>query len=195
MKKIVFATNNANKLDEIRQILANKYKVLGLSDIGFNEEIPETGNTLKENASIKSQTIFRKFNIDCFSDDTGLEVNALNGKPGVYSARYAGKNATYSSNVDKLLDDMEGMNDRSAAFSTVISIIMDGKEYYFEGRIEGVITLTRNGVGGFGYDPIFKPNGYKETFAEMLPEIKNKISHRALATEKLVEFLVQRDYS
>ncbi len=195
MKKIVFATNNANKLDEIRQILANKYEVLGLSDIGFNEEIPETGNTLKENASIKSQTIFRKFNIDCFSDDTGLEVNALNGKPGVYSARYAGKNATYSSNVDKLLDDMEGMNDRSAAFSTVISIIMDGKEYYFEGRIEGVITLTRNGVGGFGYDPIFKPNGYKETFAEMLPEIKNKISHRALATEKLVEFLVQRDYS
>lgn len=192
MKKIVFATNNANKLKELREILTNKFEVLGLSDIGYNEDIPETGSTLRENASIKSRTIFSKFNIDCFSDDTGLEVDALDGKPGVYSARYAGENATYDSNVDKLLADLEGVSNRSAAFSTVISLFINGDEHFFEGRIEGEIIPNRTGSGGFGYDPIFKPTGYTHTFAEMPASLKNKISHRALATEKLVEFLNSR---
>ncbi len=189
MEKIVFATNNKNKLEEIRNILQNKYKVLGLSDIGYYNEIPETGATLKENASIKSSTVYNKFKIDCFSDDTGLEVNSLGGKPGVYSARYAGENSTYDDNVDKLLMDMENVNNRTAAFSTVISLIVVGVEHLFEGRIEGEITLKRYGNKGFGYDPIFKPEGYDVTFAEMDAVVKNKISHRALATKKLVDFL------
>ena len=195
MKKIVFATNNINKLDEIRLILANSFEVLGLADIGYFEDIQETGVTLRENASIKSQTIFKEFKVDCFSDDTGLEVYSLDGKPGVYSARYAGKDATYESNVDKLLNDMKDIQNRSAAFSTVISLILDGKEYFFEGRIEGEITLSKKGIGGFGYDPVFKPNGYNGTFAEISPELKSKISHRALATTKLIGFLDKVDYS
>ncbi len=195
MKKIVFATNNVNKLEEIRLILVNSFEVLGLADIGYFEDIQETGVTLKENASIKSQTIFRVFNVDCFSDDTGLEVYSLDGRPGVYSARYAGKDATYESNVDKLLHDMKDIQNRSAAFSTVISLIIDGNEYFFEGRVEGEITFSRTGIGGFGYDPVFKPNGYNETFAEMSPETKSKISHRALATAKLIGFLNEVDYN
>jgi len=189
MKKIVFATNNTHKLEEIRSILHDKYEVLSLKDIGYNKDIPETGETLKENASIKSHTIFNKFKIDCFSDDTGLEVDALGGKPGVYSARFAGENSSYEQNVDKLLEELYGVEDRHAAFSTIISLFINGVEHFFEGRIEGEITCERNGNEGFGYDPVFRPIGYNSTFAEMTPELKNKISHRGLATEKLVRFL------
>ena len=189
MKKIVFATNNKHKLSEIQSILKNDFEVQSLLDIGFNEDIPETGDTLSENASQKSYTIYNKYNIDCFSDDTGLEVDALNGRPGVYSARYAGENCSFDDNVNKLLEELDGKKNRNAAFSTVISLILDGEEHQFEGRIEGQITKDKNGDGGFGYDPIFKPNGYDITFAEMDAETKNRISHRALATKKLVTFL------
>ncbi len=189
MKEIVFATNNENKLQEIRNILSDGFIVLGLSDIGFNTDIPETGTTLQQNASIKSTTIYKQYNINCFSDDTGLEVEALGNKPGVFSARYAGINSTYDENVDKLLQELKGVENRVAAFSTVISLFLNGKEYFFEGRISGTITHKRHGERGFGYDPVFLPDGYNVTFAQMLPELKNKISHRALATKKLVFFL------
>ena len=189
MRRIVFATNNKHKLGEIRNILMNSFEVLGLLDIGYHEEIPETGTTLTENASIKSHTIYDKFKIDCFSDDTGLEIDMLDGKPGVYSARFAGENASYDDNVNKVLSELDGVVNRKAAFSTVISLIIDGKEHLFEGRIEGEIKNERHGNSGFGYDPIFLPTGYDITFAEMSAELKNKISHRALATEKLIAFL------
>ena len=195
MKKIVFATNNAHKLEELRNILSGKYQVLGLSDIGFNDDIPETGDTLAENATIKSQHIFDRFDIDCFSDDTGLEVDALDGQPGVYSARYAGENCTYEQNVAKLLDKLKGETNREARFKTVISLILDGTEYQFEGRVEGMITKERHGAKGFGYDPVFLPDGYSQTFAEMPSGVKNKISHRGKAVAKLVEFLSKQDFS
>ena len=190
MKKILFATNNKHKLSEIQSILKDDFAVLSLLDIGFNADIPETGDTLSQNASQKSYTIYNKYNIDCFSDDTGLEVDALNGRPGVYSARYAGENCSFDDNVNKLLKELLGKENRSAAFSTVISLIIDGEEHQFEGRIEGQITKDKSGDGGFGYDPIFKPNGYDITFAEMDAETKNRISHRALATKKLIAFLI-----
>ena len=189
MKKIVFATNNTHKLEELRSILSGKYHVLGLTDIGFHDDIPETGDTLAENASIKSQHIFDEFQIDCFSDDTGLEVYALDGSPGVYSARYAGENCSYEQNVDKLLHELKGVEKRTARFETVVSLILDGNEYQFEGKVEGTITKEKQGVKGFGYDPIFLPDGYKQTFAEMPAELKNKISHRGKAVAKLVDFL------
>ena len=189
MKKIVFATNNQHKLEELRAILSGNYQVLSLADIGFYEDIPETGETLAENASIKSQHIFNQFQIDCFSDDTGLEVDALDGRPGVYSARYAGENCTYAQNVDKLLDELKGRENRKARFKTVISLIIDQTEYQFEGRVEGAITKEKYGDKGFGYDPVFLPDGFKQTFAEMPAELKNKISHRGKAVAKLVEFL------
>lgn len=189
MKKIVFATNNAHKLEELRNILSGRYQVLGLTDIGFYEDIPETGDTLAENASLKSKHIFDRFEIDCFSDDTGLEVDVLNGKPGVYSARYAGENSTYEQNVDKLLNALKGLENRTARFKTVISLIQNGKEYQFEGSVEGVITKDKHGAEGFGYDPVFLPLGYNQTFAEMPAELKNKISHRGKAVVKLVDFL------
>jgi len=189
MKRIVFATNNQHKLNEIKNILSNDFEVLSLSDIGFYEDIPETGDTLSENASIKSHAIYNRFNINCFSDDTGLEVEALNGRPGVYSARYAGEGCTFDDNVNKLLGELSKQENRRAAFSTVISLIIDGEEYQFEGRIEGEITTSKHGKGGFGYDPVFRPAGYSIAFAEMDAETKNKISHRGLATKKLVAFL------
>lgn len=189
MRKIVFATNNKHKLDEIRSILKNKFNVVSLADIGYTEDIPETGDTLAENASLKSFTIYNKFNLDCFSDDTGLEIDALKGAPGVYSARYAGERASYDENVSRVLLELDGHENRTAAFSTVISLILNGKEYQFEGRIEGEITKQRKGKEGFGYDPVFKPTGFDVTFAEMDAETKNRISHRGLATEKLVAFL------
>ena len=189
MKKIVFATNNTHKLQELKNMLSGKYQVLGLSDIGFHEDIPETGDTLAENALIKSLHIFDRFEIDCFSDDTGLEVDALDGRPGVYSARFAGENCTYEENVDKLLSELENTANRKARFKTVISLILDGKEYQFEGRVEGSITKDKHGDKGFGYDPIFLPDGYKQTFAEMPADLKNRISHRGKAVVKLVDFL------
>lgn len=189
MKKIVFATNNSHKLEELRNILSGRYQVLGLTDIGFYEDIPETGDTLAENAALKSKHIFDRFEIDCFSDDTGLEVDVLNGKPGVYSARYAGENSTYEQNVDKLLNALKGLENRTARFKTVISLIQNGNEYQFEGSVEGVITKDKHGAEGFGYDPVFLPLGYNQTFAEMPTELKNKISHRGKAVVKLVDFL------
>lgn len=191
MREIVMATNNNHKLDEIRNILAGEFVVLSLKDIGFNDDIEETGTTLEQNAGIKSWTIYNKFGVDCFSDDTGLLVESLQGAPGVYSARYAGENATFDDNVNKLLKDLVGITNRKAAFSTAISLIIRGKEYIFEGRIEGEITKSRHGEKGFGYDPVFLPLGYDTTFAEMPANLKNSISHRALATKKLVEFLRQ----
>ena len=189
MNELIFATNNKHKLEEIRNILNDDFEILSLLDIGFNEDIPETGVTLSENAAQKSYAIFNRYNIDCFSDDTGLEVVELDGQPGVYSARYAGEGCSFEDNVNKLLRELHGKENRNAAFSTVISLIIDGQEYQFEGRIEGQITKDKYGKGGFGYDPIFKPNGYDITFAEMDADTKNKISHRALATKKLIAFL------
>lgn len=191
MKRIVFATNNKHKLDELKQLLSGSFEVMGLADIEFTDDIPETGLTLSENATIKSLHIYNRFGIDCFSDDTGLLVDALNGEPGVFSARYAGENSTYVQNVDKLIKELKNKDNRTARFKTVISLIIDGTEYQFEGKVEGEITTEKYGEKGFGYDPVFRPDGYKETFAEMSPELKNKISHRGKAVVKLVEFLNQ----
>lgn len=189
MKKLVFATNNQHKLQEIREILHNKFEILGLKEFGFNEDIPETGKTLSENATIKSEFIFEEFNIDVFSDDTGLEIDALDGRPGVYSARYAGEIGDNEANIDKVLTELQNKTNRKARFRTVISLILNAKEYQFDGIVEGRITNKKHGSSGFGYDPIFIPNAYDQTFAEMSNEEKNKISHRAKATQKLVEFL------
>ena len=189
MRKIVFATNNVHKLKEIRKILENDFEIVSLKELGFNDDIPETCSTLEENASQKSHYIFDRYHIDCFSDDTGLEVEALGGAPGVYSARYAGENCSYDDNVNKLLKELENVNNRKAAFKTVISLIIDGKEYQFSGDVQGVITTEKHGIGGFGYDPVFLPDEYNKTFSEMDAGLKNKISHRGKATAKLVAFL------
>ncbi len=189
MRKIVFATNNKHKLSEIQGILKDKFDVLSLSDIGYDEDIPETGNTLSENASQKSHTIYKRFNVDCFSDDTGLDIDALDGEPGVYSARYAGEDASYDDNVNKVLQKLDGKENRKAAFRTVISLILNGVEHQFDGKVSGNITNEKHGDGGFGYDPVFKPDGFDITFAEMSSDVKNKISHRGKAMEKLVVFL------
>lgn len=192
MKEIIFATNNKHKLEEISRIFDDKYKILSLNDIGFSVDIPETGTTLKENAIQKAKFIFDRYNVDCFADDTGLEVDALNGAPGVYSARYAGEGCSYNDNVVKLLKAMEGKKNRTAAFKTVIALILNRELHFFEGKIEGEIIETVHGDGGFGYDPIFLPKGYDQTFAEMELSLKNKISHRALATQKLIRFLSEK---
>ncbi len=189
MKKIIFATNNAHKLEEVRHYLKDLYQVISLKEIGFTEDIPEPYETLEENALTKSKTIFEKFGMDCFADDTGLEVDALNGAPGVYSARYAGPNCTFEDNVNKMLAEMKDKQNRKARFRTVVSLILNGKEYYFEGEVKGEIARERSGAEGFGYDPIFIPEGLKLSFAEMSLDEKNKISHRSRAVAKLVEFL------
>ncbi len=192
MRNIVFATNNTHKLREIRQLLGQVVKIVSLKEIGFDEEIPETGHTLKENALQKAQYIHDKYGIDCFADDTGLETDALNGAPGVYSARYAGEGCTYEDNVNKLLLEMRDAQVRTARFRTVIALILDGKTWFFEGSVEGEIIKEPKGVKGFGYDPVFQPAGYSLTFAGMPPELKNSISHRGKAVEKLTRFL--KDY-
>jgi len=188
--KIVFATNNLNKLTEIRNILGNQFEVVSLSDIGCHEDIPEKGQTLKDNALIKARYIHEKYHIDCFADDTGLEVDALGGAPGVYSARYAGGEGHDSNaNMTKLLKELENISNRKARFRTVIALIIDGKETTFEGIVNGEIIRERRGGEGFGYDPIFQPAGYSQTFAELGTGIKNQISHRAQATKKLADYL------
>jgi XTP/dITP diphosphohydrolase len=192
MKKLVFATNNAHKLEEVRAILQEKFEVAGLADIGCKTDIPETGTTLEANASIKSHFVVNNYNQDCFADDTGLEVDALDGQPGVYSARYAGENASYRQNVDKLLKELDAFENRKARFRTVISLMMDGKEHFFEGVVEGRIIKVRKGSSGFGYDPVFVPDGYTQTFAEMDANLKNSISHRAKAIQKLADFLLHK---
>ncbi len=192
MKELVFATNNAHKLNEVSTILAPQYKIISLSDLKCSDDIPETANTLEGNALIKAQYIHNKFKCNCFADDTGLEVEALNGEPGVFSARYAGPEHDANANMHKLLANLKDNKNRKACFRTVIALILDNETYYFEGKIEGNIALTATGNTGFGYDPIFVPNGFNKSFAELGSEIKNKISHRALAVNKLVDFLKNR---
>ena len=190
--KIVFATNNLNKLTEIRKIMGNNFEIVSLSDIGCHEDIPEKGQTLKDNALIKARYIYEKYHINCFADDTGLEVDALGGAPGVYSARYAGGEGHDSNaNMKKLLSELENVSNRKARFRTVIALIIDGKETTFEGIVNGEIIRVRRGGEGFGYDPIFQPEGYNQTFAEMGLDIKNHISHRAKATQKLADYLLK----
>ncbi len=189
MNKIIFSTNNRYKLEEVRQILKKKYEVLGLQDIGFDGDIPETGKTLEENALIKSRFVNEHFKVDCFSDDTGLEIDALGGRPGVYSARYAGEEGIAERNIEKVLAELEGVESRAARFKTIISLIINKEEYFFEGIVEGRIITERKGREGFGYDPIFVPDGYNQTFAEMAVDQKNEISHRGKAVDKLAKFL------
>lgn len=189
-RKLVFATNNAHKLEEVAAILGDQVELLSLNDIGCQADIPETAETLEGNALLKSSYIYKNYHLDCFADDTGLEVETLNGAPGVYSARYAGgEGHDAQANMLKLLHELEGKENRKAQFRTAISLILDGKEYLFEGVIKGEIIKEKRGDSGFGYDPVFMPEGYDRTFAELGNDIKNQISHRALAVQKLCEFL------
>lgn len=192
MKKIVFATNNQHKLEEIRKITQGSLEILSLTDIGCNEEIDETGNTLNENALIKATYVKERYGFDCFADDTGLEVDALEGAPGVYSARYAGEACRPEDNMEKLLAEMKETENRRAQFRTVIALRCNGENHLFEGVIRGSIIREKKGNEGFGYDPIFMPEGYDKTFAELGTEVKNQISHRAVATGKLMHFLLER---
>ena len=191
MKEIVFATNNAHKLQEVRQIVGDSYKVLSLSDIDCHDDIPETADTLQGNALIKARWVKEKYGYDCFADDTGLMVDALDGGPGVHTARYAGLDCDPQKNVDKMLRELDGIADRNAHFSTVIALILNGEEHTFEGRVDGRIATSRSGSAGFGYDPIFIPQGYEVTFAEMSADDKNAISHRGRAMQKLIDHLRQ----
>lgn len=188
--KLVFATNNKHKLDEVRKITAqHNIEVVSLADIHCHDEIPETADTLEGNALQKAQYIQDKFGLDCFADDTGLEVEALGNAPGVYSARYAGSGHDSEANMQKLLQEMEGKTNRKARFRTVIALIIGDKQYCFSGIVNGTITTEKKGENGFGYDPIFIPEGYEQTFAELGDSVKNKISHRAKAVEQLDHFL------
>ena len=200
--KIVFATNNQHKLQEVRHILGQRVEVLSLNDIGCHDDIPETGTTLEENARQKAEYIWQNYHCDVFADDTGLEVDALGGEPGVYSARYAGEGHDSEANMAKLLQKLGDNDHRNARFRTVIALIQKKdvcpcgctsirQEHLFEGIVEGEITRQRSGVGGFGYDPIFRPDGYEQTFADLGEEVKNQISHRARAVKKLCDFLLK----
>ena len=191
MEKIVFATNNPHKLREIREITDGKIEILSLADIGCHEDIPETADTLAGNALQKARFVRERYGYDCFADDTGLMVDALDGRPGVYSARYAGEHCSPADNVRKLLAEMEGKQDRSARFETVIALILRGEEHLFTGRVDGRILEAPEGEGGFGYDPVFLPDESDRCFALMSDEAKNAISHRGRATLKLIEYLKQ----
>lgn len=192
MKKIVFATNNAHKLSEVRAILEPGFSIISLADLGCTEDIPETAKTLEGNALLKANYIFEKFGLACFADDTGLEIDALNGEPGVYSARYAGEENNSLNNMNKVLDLLGNNPHRTASFRTVIALIQGTNPKYFEGKITGKIAYQPQGESGFGYDPIFIPDGYSGSFAQIGSEEKNQISHRALAVKKLVEYLQQK---
>lgn len=193
MQSLIFATNNQHKVDEVKSVLNGIFEVVTLKDAGINIEIPEPFDTLEENALQKSGTIHRLTNKNCFSEDTGLEVFALNGAPGVKSARYAGEQASFSDNVQKLLTDMEGIQHREARFRTVISLILNNKEYQFEGICNGKITTEASGEKGFGYDPVFIPDGDTRCFADMTMEEKNQYSHRQKAITQLISFLKSQD--
>ena len=188
-KKLVVATNNAHKLEEIAAILGDEMELFSLKDINCHADIPETADTLEGNARQKAMYIYENYGMDCFADDTGLEVEALNGAPGVFSARYAGDGHDSEANMQKLLKELKGNEIRKAQFRTAICLIMEGKEYLFEGIVKGAIIEEKRGGAGFGYDPIFVPEGYEQTFAELGNDIKNTISHRARAVEKLCKFL------
>lgn len=187
--KLVFATNNRHKLDEVRAIVGDRVEVLSLNDIECHDEIPETADTLQGNALIKARYIYDKYGLDCFADDTGLEVEALGGEPGVYSARYAGEECSSEANMQKLLHNLTGKSNRNAQFRTVIALIINGEEKLFNGIVKGNITEEKRGDSGFGYDPIFIPEGFSESFAQMSSEQKNSISHRYRATEQLSNYL------
>ncbi|GLU44444.1 non-canonical purine NTP diphosphatase [Allomuricauda sp. NBRC 101325] len=187
--KLVFATHNDHKLKEVQQLLPASIQLLSLKDIECFDEIPETGDTLEENAKIKADYVTHTYGLNCFSDDTGLLVDALHGAPGVFSARYAGDQKNAKDNMQKLLSELEGRNNRNAHFKTMVHLNLNGESYAFEGIVEGIITKEEQGNGGFGYDPIFRPNGYEKTFGELPSETKNAISHRGRAIEKLVDFL------
>ena len=188
VKKIVFATGNPNKLKEIKSAI-NSFEIVGLNILGITDEIPETGDTLKKNALQKAKYVYDKTGLDCFSDDTGLEIEALNYRPGVYSAMYAGPDCNAENNMRKVLEELGEAPNRNAHFKTVIALILQGKEYFFEGVVKGEILKEKKGKDGFGYDPIFRPVVYKKSFAEMSIAQKNEISHRGLAVKKLVNFL------
>lgn len=189
LPSIVMATNNAHKLREIREMLAGRYRVLSLGNIGCSDDIPETADTLEGNALIKARWVNERYGYDCFADDTGLEVEALGGEPGVYSARWAGPGCTPADNVAKMLAKMDGVTNRRARFRTVIALIKDGKELLVDGEVQGTILCERRGSNGFGYDPIFSPEESGVSFAEMTDDEKNAISHRGRATVKLMEIL------
>lgn len=187
--KLVFATNNRHKLDEVRAIVGDKVEVLSLNDIGCHDDIPETADTLQGNALIKARYIYEKFGVDCFADDTGLEVEALDGAPGVFSARYAGEECDSEANMQKLLQNLTGKSNRNAQFRTVIALIIKGEEKLFNGIVKGTITEEKRGDSGFGYDPVFVPEGFSKSFAQMSGDMKNSISHRYRATQELSNYL------
>ena len=189
MKKFVFATNNIHKLKEVAAIVGHQIELLSLKDIGCHDDIPETADTLEGNALQKARYVYERYHTNCFADDTGLEVDALGGAPGVYSARYAGEGHNSEENIRKLLHELEGKDNRKARFRTVFALIINGKEHLFEGIVKGEIIARKRGMSGFGYDPVFVPEGFTQTFAEMGDEQKNSISHRALAVGKLCKFL------
>ncbi len=191
--KLVFASGNANKIKEVAAVLGDGFQLQSLVDIGFKGDIPETGLTLEENAAIKSRFVKLNYGLDCCADDSGLLVDALNGAPGVHSARYAGHEKDDNNNIDLLLKNLEGITNRKAKFVTIIHLVSNQQEHLFEGELHGTITEIRRGKNGFGYDPVFIPDGYSKTLAEMLPKEKNNISHRAIAIKKLAEFL-RNDY-
>ncbi len=190
--ELVFATNNKHKIKEISDLLGGKFKILGLADVNITEDIPEDAETLSENALFKARVVHDRTGLNVFADDTGLEVDALDGAPGVYSARYAGEGRSFDDNINKLLGQMGDTENRKARFRTVIALIINGSEFLFEGTVSGEITVGRRGNGGFGYDPVFLPDGYDRTFAEMPLSEKNRISHRARAMGKLLDFLAER---
>lgn len=190
--ELIFASNNKHKLEEISDLLKGISVVKGLKEIGINEEIPENQDTLEENALEKAMYIYNKYGYNCFADDTGLEIDALNGRPGVYSARYAGIGCTFDDNVNKILQELGDSKNRKARFRTIIALVENGRVFTFEGEVKGEIIREKRGEEGFGYDPVFIPEGYLQTFAEMDLNLKNKISHRAKAIEKFVMFLKSR---
>lgn len=189
MSELIFVSNNIHKLTEIRKLVPQSYTLYSMYEAGVTMEIEETGSTFNENASLKAHVFFSTTNKNCFADDSGLAVDSLEGRPGVFSARYAGMDATDATNRKKLLHDLSGIENRRAAFITVICLLINGQEHFFEGKINGLITDEERGDEGFGYDSIFVPNGYLKTFAQMKPEEKNRISHRAIAVKKMVEYL------
>ncbi|KPM48374.1 non-canonical purine NTP diphosphatase [Jiulongibacter sediminis] len=191
MKTICLATNNLHKVEELQQMLGGLFEIKTLKDIGCTEDIAETADNFSGNSLIKAEYVYKTYGIDCIADDSGLEVDALNGEPGVYSARYAGEHGNHEKNMDKLLENLRGIENRSARFKTVVTLILDGKKQSFEGTVEGQIIDRKKGDGGFGYDPVFRPDGYDRTFAEMSMEEKNPISHRGRAIEKLKGYLLE----
>ncbi len=189
MEQLLFVTHNAHKSEEVKAIVGSNFEVVNLSEINFHEEIPETGNTFKANALQKAKYLHDRLNCNCFADDTGLEVDALNGEPGVYSARYAGEPSNSQRNIEKLLENLKGVENRKAHFTTVIAVILNDETYFFEGEVHGKIIECQRGEGGFGYDSVFIPDGYDKTFAELPAEVKNSISHRAVAMQRFKEFI------